>query len=77
MDTFVKVSVVKGGKVVKNKQTSVVRRNANPSYNEAFTIDLRCEDEKVKTVLSLNVFKRLDFVIEQNKAHTGVPKQDI
>ncbi|XP_033643817.1 synaptotagmin-1-like [Asterias rubens] len=53
MDTFVKVSVVKGGKVVRNKQTSVVRRNANPSYNEAFTIDLRCEDEKVCIVFAV------------------------
>ncbi|XP_022110705.1 synaptotagmin-1-like isoform X2 [Acanthaster planci] len=53
MDTFVKVTVVKGDKVVKNKQTSVVRRNANPTFNEAFTIDMSSEDEQVCIVFAV------------------------
>ncbi|XP_038060401.1 synaptotagmin-1-like [Patiria miniata] len=53
MDTFVKVTVVKADKVVKNKQTSVVRRNDNPTFNEAFTIDMSCENEQVCIVFAV------------------------
>lgn len=38
-DPFVKVSLVHNNKRLKKKKTTVIRNNANPVFNEAFTFD--------------------------------------
>ena len=59
-DPYVKVSMVMNGKVAKKKKTSVVKKNNNPVFNEAFsfTIPPSCLD-RVSLMVSVLANPRL------------------
>lgn len=56
LDTFVKVTLVKSGKVIKYKQTRLTRKSCNPVYNEGFALHIRQADlDEVSLTLAVCV----------------------
>ncbi|XP_071483446.1 uncharacterized protein [Diadema antillarum] len=60
LDTFVKITIMRCGKVMKHKNTKVVRRSCSPIYNEAFSIDRMRLSEMPECCFVLSVCVRLN-----------------
>lgn len=60
LDTFVKITIMRCGKVVKHKNTKVVRRSCSPVFNEAFSIDRMRLSEMPECCFVLSVCVRLN-----------------
>nr|XP_054773658.1 synaptotagmin-6-like isoform X1 [Lytechinus pictus] len=60
LDTFVKITIMRCGKVMKHKNTKVVRRSCSPVFNEAFSIDRMRLSEMPECCFVLSVCVRLN-----------------
>ncbi|XP_030835231.1 synaptotagmin-5-like [Strongylocentrotus purpuratus] len=60
LDTFVKITIMRCGKVMKHKNTKVVRRSCSPVFNEAFSIDRMRLSEMPECCFVLSVCTRIN-----------------
>ncbi|XP_071829261.1 synaptotagmin-1-like [Apostichopus japonicus] len=61
LDNFVKITLVKSGKVMKYKQTRLCRKSCNPVYNEGFALKVR-QTELDDVCLTLAMCVRLNHL---------------